>query len=183
MRVNLLKERMKDITINWIEIATVIGVIFFVIALVCHYYFFLLAKANALDSEIRSLNNQINTLLVKVQEYNALKAKVDRLEEIKAKMDKLQYIWLDVVMEQGYVSPSNLMLERMDIQNNILSLTGLAANNQKVLDLINNMKLSPMYDEIKIIRVTQDEDSAFDLEAVIATETDEPAGEGDNYVQ
>ncbi len=170
MKVNLLKERIEVYSINWKEIATIIAVVLVLLGMII-YYILLSMEISVLKSDIRNLDGQINTLLVRVAEYNRLKREVEELEDIREKRASLKYVWAEAIIEQGYVIPTQAMLTNLDILDNNITIIGIAANNQKVLDLISNMKASPIYDNVNIISVTHHSYyTHFSIEAVIAEE-------------
>ena len=172
MKVNLLKERQKAYTINWIEIAVIISVVLFIMAMGVHYYF-LYTSSKVLEADLYALDNQIHVLLRRVAEYNRLKAEVEELEAIKEKMDKLKYVWADAIVELGYVIPERTMVNTLHIADYNMRLNGFAAGNQKVLDFIDNMNKSPVYKDIEIINITQTHDVNYNIVAVIETEEGE----------
>jgi len=169
MRVNLLKERNKAYTINWIEITIIITIILCLASI----GIFILVQNNKItvkENEIASLENQIRILTVRVNEYNELKAKVEMLEEIKAKMDTLEYVWDDILLELGYVIPSQTMINRMALTDKTIAINGLAIDNQKVLDLLENMKLSPLYSDVKLVDIVHINDANYNITAEIVLE-------------
>lgn len=173
MRVNLLKERIEVYSINWKEIATIIGVILVLLGMIV-YYILLSMEIGVLKSDIRNLDGQINNLMIRVTEYNRLKAEVEELEKIKEKRASLRYVWAEAIVEQGYVIPTQTMLTNLDILDDNITINGIAVNNQKVLDLISNMKVSPVYDDVNIVSLfSQSDYTNFTIEAVIVEEEGE----------
>ncbi len=166
MKVNLIKESSQTYSINWIEVLIVLTLVLFMLGIGFHYYV-LYSQNMVLETDVRNLGNQLNNLRIRVVQYNKLKNKVNELERIKEKMDTLRYVWDDAIIEQGYVIPENVMLSNLTIEKFNLSLTGRANDNQKVLELIKNMKLSPQYKDVKIISLNQANDANFSLQAVI----------------
>ena len=171
MRVNLLKDEVRAFSIQWREVIDVLLLIIFIVGLASHYYLLYSDRA-LLENNLQSLNNQISNYKVKVAEYNRLKDDVAELESIKQKINQLKYNWNLVVEEQGYVVPDKLMFKNVEIVAKKLSINGRAINNEKVLKLINNMKLSPIYQEVILINVAQNYDVEFKVEAVISGEDD-----------
>lgn len=171
MRVNLLKDEVRAFSIQWREVIDVLLLIIFIVGLASHYYLLYSDRA-LLENNLQSLNNQISNYKVKVAEYNRLKDDVAELESIKQKINQLKYNWNLAVEEQGYVVPDKLMFKNVEIVAKKLSINGRAINNEKVLKLINNMKLSPIYQEVTLINVAQNYDVEFKVEAVISGEDD-----------
>ncbi len=171
MKVNLLKDESSTFSVQWNEVIDVLIVIIFIVGLASHYYLLYSDRA-LLQSNLQSLNNQISNYKVKVAEYNRFKDDVEKLESIKDNINRLQYHWNLAVEEQGYVVPDKLMFKSVDIVDNKLNLNGRALNNEKVLKLINNMKLSPFYQDVTLINVSQNDDVQFRVEAVISGEDD-----------
>ncbi|MEJ6950065.1 PilN domain-containing protein [Natronospora cellulosivora (SeqCode)] len=171
MRVNLVKERNKAYQINWKEVAIVIGVSIVLIALGI-YYFMLVQDSRYLQQDINNLDNQINNVLVRVAEYNRLDRKVEELENIKEQMEAYKYVWDLALIEKGYVIPNNTMLLNLQIEDRNISINGRAASNQLILTLIDNMETSPVYDDVTLINLTRNDDTQFNIEAVITGEAD-----------
>ena len=172
MKVNLLKERQKAYTINWIEIAVIISVVLFIMAMGVHYYF-LYTSSKVLEADLYALDNQIHVLLRRVAEYNRLKAEVEELEALKEAMDKFKYVWAEAIIELGYVIPEQTMVNTLQIEDYNMRLNGFASQNQKVLDFIDNMNESPVYKDIELIDLTQIQDVNYNIIAVIECEEGE----------
>ncbi len=171
MRVNLIKEEVGTFSVQWKEVIDILLLIIFIVSLASHYYLLYSDRA-LLQNNLQSLNNQISNYKVKVAEYNRLKADVEKLESIKNNINKLKYNWGQAVEEQGYVAPDKLMFKTVQIVANKLSIEGRSLNNENVLKLINNMKLSPIYQEVTLINVAQNDDLQFKVDAVISGEDD-----------
>ncbi|MFP4017188.1 MAG: PilN domain-containing protein [Halanaerobiales bacterium] len=169
MKVNLLKERNQVYQINWKEIAIVITVSLFIISLGI-YYFILFQESSYLQNEVNSLDSQVMSLNIKVAEYNQLKNKVEELEDIEEEMLALKYYWDLALIEKGYIIPANTMINNMEIEDKSISLNGRALTNQAVLTLIDNMELSPIFDEVDLINLSRNDDSQFNIEAILVGE-------------
>lgn len=169
MKVNLLKKRSQAYSINWMKIGIVITVVLFILGIGLYHYL-LSTESIVLKTENINLDKHLKNLRIRVAEYNKLKNKVEELENIKEKMISYNYFWDKVILELGYVIPTETMLNNFEIENSSLSLYGIAENNQKVLDMIDNMNLSPIYDDVKLIEIIQDNDVIFKIEAKIIDE-------------
>lgn len=170
MKVNLLKERNQAYSINWMEIIVIIVVVLFVIGTGVHY-FTLYNQRSILEDEVVSLNSQVATLRIKVAEYNKLKERVEELTRIKEKMDTLKYVWDKAIIEQGYVNPGQVMIDNLNIEGNHLEINGKSASNQRILDLIDYMKVSPIYSNVSLKDVqAEGDDSTFQVDALIVDE-------------
>ncbi|MFP4662177.1 MAG: PilN domain-containing protein [Halanaerobiales bacterium] len=175
MKVNLLKERNKAYSVNWMEISVVLLVVLLIAGVGIHY-FTLYNQKSLLDTEVENLNTRALSLKIKVAEYNRLKAKVEELTRIKEKMDTLKYDWDRAIIEQGYVVPGQVMLKDLTLDGSNLTLQGRAANNQRILDLIEYMKLSSVYEDVSLQDLqTEDSDIVFTIDALIAEEGDQDA--------
>lgn len=172
MKVNLLKERQKVYSINWIEILVIISVVVSIVLMGVHYYFLYMDK-ELLEADINYLDNQLNILSVRVAEYNRLKAEVEELEAIKEKMDQLKYVWADALIELGFVIPEKALVNTLQIEETDLRLNGLALDNQRVLELVDNMNQSPVYHDVKIINLSQSNDVNYNISALLAAEEGE----------
>ncbi len=172
MKVNLLKERNQAYSINWMEIVIIITVALFIMGVGIHYYY-LYTDSMLLKADVDNLYNQETKLRIEVIKFNKLQDKVEELTRIKEKMDTLKYLWDGAIIEQGYIIPNKVMLGTLSLEENTLKLLGRADTNQKVLDYISNMKLSPFYGKVTIKDLqTQANDAIFTLETVIVEEGD-----------
>ncbi|MFW6021891.1 MAG: PilN domain-containing protein [Halanaerobiaceae bacterium] len=172
MKVNLIKDKSSAFSVNWIEMA-VIGVLGVVLITVAIYFYSMYSYNLSLQNQINNLDTEINELNIKVAEYRKLENMVEELQDVEEKMESLEYIWNTAVIEQGYVVPESTMLTYLEVNSqNEISLNGLADDNKKVLQFMNNLNISPIYKQIKIRRLTQDEDSDFELNAIVIEEGD-----------
>ena len=169
MKVNLIKERNKAYQINWKEIAIVITVSLFIISLGV-YYFILYQESNFLQNEINQLDNQLISLNRRVTEFNQLEAKVEDLEAIEEELLALRYNWDLVLIEKGYIIPSNTMLHSLELLDGEISINGRANINQSVLNLLTNMELSPFFEEVILNHLSRTEDSNFNISAIVVRE-------------
>lgn len=169
MKVNLLKERNQIYQINWKEISIVIIVSLLIISLGV-YYFLLYQESSYLNNEVDRLDSEIIALNRRVAEYNQLEDRVEELEGIEEEMLALKYYWDLALIEKGYIIPANTMLNQMEIQDREISLNGRALTNQAVLTLIENLELSPIFDEINLVNLSRNDDSYFNIEAVLVGE-------------
>lgn len=166
MKVNLLKETNNNYSINWLEIIAVICVVLF-FGVIGFNYYNLYSETSFLRAEIENLDSQLNNINLKLVEYRKLENKVEELEVLKENLDERRYVWNDAVIEQGYVIPHNTMLYSLEIEENRLFITGRGANNQQILELISNMKNSPIFHEVKLINLNQNYDTEFTIQAIV----------------
>lgn len=166
MRVNLLEEKKQSSSINWGETILVISLFIFIAILGVNYYF-LHAGHKTLKAEVNKLDRQLNKLSVSLSEYHRLEKRVKELERLEEKMAALRYIWNDIIREQGYLIPRRTMLETMDIDGDTLQLFGRAESNLRVLELINNIKLSPFFEGVKLLNLRENSDVEFRIQALI----------------
>lgn len=174
MRVNLLEEKKQSSAINWGETIFIISLLIFIAVLGLNYYF-LYNGQKSLKTEVNRLDRQLVKLSISLNEYHSLEKRVKELEEIEAKMAALRYVWNDIIREQGYLIPQKTMLETMEIEGDILQLFGRAENNLRVLELINNMKLSPFFKGVKLLNLRENNDVEFRIQALVNRESDQRA--------
>lgn len=166
MRVNLLAGKRRVFSFNWVRLLFAVMVIVLLFLLGANYYLSS-SKLVSLEKEIKILDKQMAMILPKKQEYIQLQKKIKNLEKKEKEIEAAQYYWDEVVEEQGYIIPERLMLTLLQINNNRLLLQGIAANNQEVLQFINNLKTSPFFYEVKLHQLSRKDEVNFKIEAVI----------------
>lgn len=171
MRVNLLTETKRDFSINWLEIC-IITIVILIVVLLGWQYYSNQNKINLLKQEITNLDSQLNIAMAKKNEYLELQSKITELEKKKQELAALTYYWDQAVKEMGYVIPDQAVLKFMQLNDNLLSASGLAVDTREVLKLVNNMKKSPVYDDIKLIKIEDQGEINFQLEARLVGEGD-----------
>lgn len=171
MRVNLLAEKKRRYSLNWTGILFATLVIFLLVLLGLNYYLSI-SKLAAVERELRSQDRQLAMVLPKKEEYLELQKKINNLEKNKEKNELDRYRWAEVVKEQGYIIPEKVTLNFLQINNNIINLSGIAASNQEVLQFIRNMKTSPFFTEVKLRQLKQQQEISFNIEAVISRRGD-----------
>lgn len=167
MRVNLLDEQKNVYSIDWFTTISVIVFIILLLTISFHYYS-LLNQYNMVKSKIENYKDQSSLLLQKKDEYYQLQEKINKLTEYKAEMKKYQYFWNDIIKELGYVTPSKVQLKKVDIEKNILKISGISEDSQYVMNFINNLKDSPYLSKAAIIKLEKKEEIIFKIEAIIS---------------
>ncbi|MFW6257011.1 MAG: PilN domain-containing protein [Bacillota bacterium] len=148
MRFNFLEEK-KHIPIQWKKIIYVVGTVLILVLPALHYY--------NLYSENRMLENEINSIEIELQsvqhqrrEFENLRDQLNVLNLMSKEIIDARYYWDQVVLEQGYVIPELISLQNLTIRNNSIFLSGIADNNDYIVNLIRDMEDSEFFNNVKI---------------------------------
>lgn len=171
MRVNLLGEQQSIYSIDWPKIIIIVILIIALLVLASHYLL-LKNRYDLSKIEAEQYQQQLQILAEKKQQYQLLSKRVNTLEEYKTAVAQADYYWDDVVLELGYLTPERVRLINVEVDNRLMILQGIGEDNQRILALMSNLIASRYFTEAKIIKLVQQEELSFVIEAVIKEQWD-----------
>lgn len=171
MRVNLLAEHKRVYSINWAEVLLIILVILLVLVLGLNYYLSSRQLA-VIKTEVKNLDRQLAMILPQKKECLQLQEKIIVLEALGKEIKAARYYWDKVILDYGYVVPEKTMLQFLQIENNSVSLGGIAASNDQVIELIKRMQESPFFNVVQIRQLVEQGEVNFRINAVVSGGSD-----------
>lgn len=171
MRVNLLGEQQSIYSIDWPKIIIIVILIIALLVLASHYLL-LKNRYDLSKIEAEQYRQQLQILAEKKQQYQLLSKRVNTLEEYKTAVAQADYYWDDVVLELGYLTPERVRLINVEVDDRLMILQGIGEDNQRILALMSNLIASRYFTEAKIIKLVQQEELSFVIEAVIKEQWD-----------
>lgn len=166
MRVNLARKETGVFSLNWIRVGSTILVIVLIAGLAFNYYF-LTTKKDSLTSELDSLNQQLRVLEPKKEEYLNLRTQVTQLEKEVERVEG-KYVWPHITQESGFVIPENVELNSFSISGKNLRISGKANNTELLIDYIDNMNQSPLFDQVTLQNYVNQENIKFNIDAIVS---------------
>ncbi len=171
MRVNLLGEQQSIYSIDWPKIIIIVILIIALLVFASHYLL-LKNRYDLSKIEAEQYQQQLQILAEKKQQYQLLSKRVNTLEEYKTAVAQADYYWDDVVLELGYLTPERVRLINVEVDDRLMILQGIGEDNQRILALMSNLIASRYFTEAKIIKLVQQEELSFVIEAVIKEQWD-----------
>lgn len=166
MRVNLIAKKKQNLTINWIEVLIIL-IIFLLIFILGLNYYLNYIKLTILRDVVDNLDNQLAIYLPKQEEYLQLQKEVENLET-DFQAGQQVYAWVEALNELGYVVPETVTLKYVIINKGSLSLAGIAKDSKDIIEMVDNFKISPYFNTIKLKQVNQQQEILFQLEALLS---------------
>ncbi|MBF0462069.1 MAG: PilN domain-containing protein [Magnetococcales bacterium] len=113
----------------------------------------LTSQKNRNDQTIAELNEKLG----EIKEINDRKALALTRLDIINRLSNEQTISIHVLDELTHTIPDQVWLTRMEIQKNLLTLTGLSSSSAVVADFMRQLSRSPYFANIELSKVAQQE--------------------------
>ncbi len=167
MKVNLLNRNKNNISsFNW-PLVIGICVLFIVLFLIFTHYWVIRNNRDILERENEYLEAELNNQRFLEREYFSLQNEIQELEEQRPEEMIINNIWGEVLLQIGYMIPQKVVLDRIDIEEDIIILKGNTENSDQVVNLINNLEKSNYFRDVKMEFYNSDQQIQFEINAIL----------------
>lgn len=165
MRVNLLKNKKrkrKRFYVNWLRvIATCL--ICVLILTGAYKYWVLRKRIEILENEHRALDRELTTYMPEQKEYQSLEKEIEELNEFVDVREVKAEPWGEALLNFGYMIPKNIMLEKIQMEQEQVTLAGLTESEDRLIEFLNILNNSSLFNKVDLEDIDKEEDVIFTI--------------------